>query len=122
MKDQHEFFAPDAMPWRDGPQPGTAEKVLSQDQADPDVLTRLARWAPGFTTSDGVIRHEWAEEVYLLEGDLHDLTLDRTFRAGHFASRPTGMPHGPYRTTSGCVMLEVRYRPGPGTDPEELIG
>jgi hypothetical protein len=111
MKDEHEFFAPDAMPWREGPQPNTAEKFLSQDQADPDVLTRLVRWAPGFTTSAGVIRHEWAEEVYLLEGDLYDLTLDQAFHAGDFASRPPGMAHGPYRTAKGCVMLEVRYRP-----------
>jgi hypothetical protein len=111
MKDEREFFAPDAMPWCDGPEPGTAEKVLSQDPADPDVLTRLARWEPGFTTSAGVIRHAWAEEVYLLEGDLYDMTLDQAFHAGHFASRPPGMAHGPYRTTNGCVMLEVRYRP-----------
>lgn len=111
MKDEHEFFAADAMPWRDGPQPGTAEKILSQDRADQDVLTRLVRWAPGFATSADVIRHEWAEEVYLLEGDLYDSTLDRTFRAGHFASRPPGMAHGPYRTTDGCVMVETRYRP-----------
>lgn len=110
MKDDHEFFPPNAMPWRDGPLPGTAEKVLSQDPDDPDVLTRLARWSPGFATSDGVIRHGWAEEVYLLEGELYDMTLERVFHAGHFACRPPGMPHGPYRTTTGCVMLEIRYR------------
>ncbi|MFF2131484.1 hypothetical protein ACFVW1_40245 [Streptomyces olivochromogenes] len=55
----------------------------------PEVLTRLVRWEPGLDTSlSGVIRHEWVEEVYLLEGDLHDLTLDQTFRAGDFAARP----------------------------------
>lgn len=111
MKNEREFFSPDAMPWRTGPQPGTAERILSRDEADPDVLTRLVRWEPGLDTSpSGVIRHEWVEEVYLLEGDLHDLTLDRTFHAGDFASRLPGMEHGPYRTTDGCVMLEVRYR------------
>ncbi len=110
MKDEHEFFRADAVPWRPGPQPGTAEKVLSRDPADPDVLTRLVRWDPGFATDAGVIRHEWAEEVYLLEGDHHDLTLGRTFHAGSFASRPPAMPHGPYRTENGCVMLEIRYR------------
>ncbi|MBY8882415.1 cupin domain-containing protein [Actinacidiphila acidipaludis] len=111
MKDEREFFAADSLPWRDGPQPGTAEKVLGQDEDDPDVLTRLARWSPGYATAAGVIRHEWAEEVYLLEGDLYDVSLDETFHAGHFACRPPGMPHGPYRTTGGCVMLEVRHRP-----------
>ena len=47
---------------------------------------------------------------YLLEGELHDLTLGKTFRAGEFAMRRPGMPHGPYRTETGCVMLETRYR------------
>ncbi|MBL1119753.1 cupin domain-containing protein [Streptomyces sp. 110] len=74
--------------------------------------TRLVRWEPGLDTSpSGVIRHEWVEEVYLLEGSHHDLTLDETFSAGHFAARPPGMAHGPYRTAEGCVMLEIRYRP-----------
>jgi len=110
MKDEHEFFPADVMAWRPGPQSGTQEKVLSRDQDDPDILTRLVRWEPGFHTSADVIRHEWAEEVYLLEGNLHDLTLDRTFEPGWFACRPPLMPHGPYRTTPGCVMLEIRYR------------
>ncbi|RAG80342.1 cupin [Streptacidiphilus pinicola] len=111
MKAEHEFFDPDALPWCDGPQPKTAQKILSQDPADPEVLTRLLRWEPGFATPADVIRHEWVEEVYLLEGDLHDITLDRTFHAGHYACRPPGMPHGPYRSTNGCTMLEIRYRP-----------
>jgi hypothetical protein len=110
MKDEYEFRPTGAMPWRPGAQDLTHEKVLARDQEDPDILTRLARWEPGFHTGAGVIRHAWAEEVYLLEGDLHDLTLDRTFHAGWFASRPPRMPHGPYRTTGGCVMLEIRYR------------
>ncbi|SEL85411.1 cupin domain-containing protein [Streptacidiphilus jiangxiensis] len=110
MKDAREFLAVAAGPWHDGPIPGTAERILSRDPADPDVLTRLVRWAPGFSTLEGVIRHEWAEEVYVLEGDLSDVTLDQTFGTGYFASRPPGMPHGPYRTEQGCVMLEVRYR------------
>jgi len=59
-----------------------------------------------------VIRHDYYEEVHLLAGELYDLTLDRVFTAGHYASRPPGMPHGPYRTGTGCTMLEIRYRPG----------
>ncbi|MEU5274016.1 cupin domain-containing protein [Streptomyces hygroscopicus] len=112
MKTEREFFSSSAMPWRAGPQPGTSEKILSRDELDPEILTRLVRWEPGLDTSpSGLIRHEWVEEVYLLEGSLHDLTLDETFSAGHFAARPPSMPHGPYRTSEGCVMLEIRYRP-----------
>jgi hypothetical protein len=111
MKRQIEFFAAGAMAWREAQQSGTEEKVLSLDADDPAVLTRLVRWVPGLDTKDvGVLTHDYVEEVYLLEGELTDLTLGRTFRAGHYASRPPGMPHGPYRTLTGCTMLEIRYR------------
>jgi hypothetical protein len=94
MKRQRDFFAAGAMAWR-----------------DPAVLARLVRWVPGLDTSGaGVITHDYVEEVYLLEGELTDLTLGRTFGAGHYASRQPGMPHGPYRTPVGCTMLEIRYR------------
>jgi ChrR Cupin-like domain len=111
VKRQREFFAADAVAWQEAPQPGTEEKVLSQDADDPAVLTRLVRWRPGLDTSAaGVITHDYVEEVYLLDGELTDLTLGQTFRAGHYASRRPGMPHGPYRTAAGCTMLEIRYR------------
>ncbi len=114
MKRQLEFFAADTMGWREAGPPGTEEKVLSQDADDPAVLTRLVRWEPGLDTSAaGVITHDYVEEVYLLDGELTDLTLGRTFRAGSYASRPPGMPHGPYRTPAGCTMLEIRYRGTP---------
>jgi len=117
LKDEHEFFAASELPWTEAEgTPGVSERVLSSTPSgDGAELTRLARWAPGLDTSAaGVIRHAYYEEVYLLEGDLQDLTLGQTFTAGHFASRPPGMPHGPYRTATGCVMLEIRHPAGPG--------
>lgn len=111
MKAEHEFFAVDQVPWRvDAQAPTISERVLSRGY-DERTLTRIARWAPGTdTTAAGVIRHDYYEEVLLLDGDLHDLTLGITFPSGHYASRPPGMPHGPYRTETGCTMLEIRYR------------
>lgn len=111
MKDEREFFGTDTIEWRPTGTPGVTERLLSADPADPAMLTRLARWSPGLdTTPDGVIVHDYYEEVLLLDGELTDLTLRRTFRAGDYASRPPGMSHGPYRTVPGCTMLEVRYR------------
>jgi hypothetical protein len=49
------------------------------------------------------------EEVYILEGALHDLTLGQTFRKGSYACRPPGMRHGPWLAPEGCVTFEVRY-------------
>jgi hypothetical protein len=111
VKDEHEFFAVGDAEWQDTDNPGVSERMLtSGPDGTPRELTRLARWAPGLDTSAaGVVRHDYFEEVYLLEGELEDLTLNRVFGAGHFASRPPGTPHGPYRTPTGCVMLEIRH-------------
>jgi hypothetical protein len=106
MKDEKEFFSTGGLEWADAGG-GISERVLSRD---PDgTLTRLARWAPGTLSGEQVIRHEYVEEVYLLEGELIDVTLEQTFRPGDYACRPPGMPHGPYRTETGCTMLEIRY-------------
>ncbi|MFI7067745.1 cupin domain-containing protein [Kribbella sp. NPDC050124] len=107
MKDTKEFFNARDLAWTDAGG-GITERILSQDPDD-GTLTRLARWAPGTTSGDEVIRHGYVEEVYLLEGELTDLTLERTFGPGDYACRPRGMPHGPYTTAGGCVMLEIRY-------------
>jgi hypothetical protein len=109
MKAEHEFFAVDRLPWQpDANAPTITERVLTRG-GDERTLTRIAHWAPGTETTAGVIRHDYYEEVYLLDGELRDLTLGRAFTAGHYASRPPGMPHGPYRTDTGCTMLEIRY-------------
>jgi hypothetical protein len=43
---------------------------------------------------------------------MHDLTLDRTLRAGEYACRPPGMEHGPWVSEEGCEMFEVRHGGG----------
>lgn len=109
VKQEHEFFDTSDLEWTPAAgSDGVSEKVLSRGEGE--ILTRLVRWEPGLdTTQAGVILHKYVEEVYLLEGDLTDLTLGRTFHAGEYACRPIGMPHGPYRTEAGCTMLETRY-------------
>jgi hypothetical protein len=114
-KPELEFFSPDHLAWRPvaGSQtggvggPGVMEKILSEDPASGDV-TRLLRFAPGVETSE-TITHDFWEEVWILEGSLIDLGKRQTFTAGMYACRPPGMVHGPYRTPSGCMTLEMRY-------------
>ncbi len=75
------------------------------------TYTGLLRYDAGVDTSPtGTRVHDYWEEVYLLGGDLTDLRLGETFTAGMYACRPPGMPHGPWRTEYGVLMLEVRYR------------
>ncbi|WP_405057664.1 cupin domain-containing protein [Kribbella sp. NBC_01505] len=105
MKTEREFFPTGDLAWT--PVDAIEQRVLSE--ASDGALTRLARWPAGTTSGADVIRHEYVEEVYLLEGSLTDLTLEQTFHPGDYACRPPGMPHGPYTTVDGCVMLEIRY-------------
>jgi hypothetical protein len=110
-KPELEFFDVDTVPWTptDPGVPGQSERILARD-AEAGTATRMLRFEPGCDTSPlGVVTHDFWEEVYILSGDLHDLTLDQVFTAGMYACRPPGMPHGPWRSTEGCVTFEVRY-------------
>jgi hypothetical protein len=87
-----------------------SELVLSRD-AEGGVVTRLLRFAPDTDTSaNGTVTHDVWEEIWIVEGTLHDLRLNKTFAKGMYACRPPGMPHGPWRSDGGCLMFEVRYR------------
>lgn len=112
---EKEFFPAVEVGWTrcEGDVDGLTERILA---ADPDagVATRILRFEPGTDTSpNGVQRHEFWEEVYILEGAFTDLTLDATFEAGMYACRPPGMPHGPWVSPEGCLTFEVRYRSAP---------
>jgi hypothetical protein len=113
-KPEFEFFDPSSVPDQQvGGIPGLSEKILSHDPETGDY-TRMLHFEPATdTTPMGVQRHDFWEEVWIVEGSLHDLALDQTFSAGMYACRPPGMPHGPWRSVDGCTTFEVRYyRPG----------
>ncbi|GAA4657964.1 cupin domain-containing protein [Streptomyces buecherae] len=92
-----------------GDDPLITERVLARDPAT-GVATRILRYAPGAdSTPMGVQRHDFWEEVYILQGSFTDLSLGQTFGAGMYACRPPGMAHGPWRSEHGVVTFEVRY-------------
>jgi hypothetical protein len=108
-RDAKEFHMPEG-PWieDDSGVRGIWSQVLSQDPDSVDT-TALLRYEPGVdTTAIGVRVHDYWEEVHILEGELTDLRLDQTFTRGMYAFRPPGMPHGPWRTRTGVLMLEIR--------------
>ncbi|MBV9545628.1 MAG: cupin domain-containing protein [Chloroflexi bacterium] len=111
-KPEHEFFPVSQVAWTPamgGTVPGLFERILATD-SDTGVATRMLRFDPGTNTSlAGPQIHEFWEEVYIVEGSLHDLTLDRSFPSGTYACRPPGMPHGPWIAPDGCITFEVRY-------------
>lgn len=89
--------------------PGLKERILA-DEGSPGTVSRILRLEPGTDTSPlGQQRHDFWEEVYILDGSFHDVGLNRTFGAGDYACRPPGMPHGPWTSETGCTTFEVRY-------------
>jgi hypothetical protein len=109
-KPELEFFDTETVSWRAvSGEAGVSERILAEDAAT-GLLTRVVRWDPGVSTSAaGPVSHEYFEEVLVLSGSLHDLSLDQTFGAGYYACRPPGMLHGPWESADGCIMLETRY-------------
>jgi hypothetical protein len=72
--------------------------------------TRLTRFLPGAnTTAFGGKTHPYPEEVFIVSGRLYDQAFDLWLEAGHYASRPPGELHGPFKTDVGCVVLEVSF-------------
>lgn len=65
----------------------------------------LQRYDPGAANATSIVPHPYIEEVYIIEGDLTDTTLGRTFTKGMYAYRKPGMKHGPYASQSGCLMF-----------------
>jgi ChrR-like protein with cupin domain len=111
-KPEREFFPVDEVEWtpaQGGLVTGLFERILSTDPQT-GVATRMLRFDPGTDTSAaGPQVHPFWEEVFIVEGALHDLTLDQTFPKGTYACRPPGMSHGPWVAPDGCLTFEVRY-------------
>lgn len=101
-----------------------AQLVLSADASN-GALTRLLRFDPGYDGSwESAQVHDFTEEVFLLQGTVHDVARGVTSCAGAYACRPVGMSHGPWRSPEGCLVYELRGprpqdigRPGPAQDP-----
>ena len=118
-KEHREFFAIDMdSGWHVPPgyPAGIEQKILAgalDEENRRGNRTRLLRFRPGvFTTAPFV--HEYWEEVYLLRGDLI-VGNDAEGRGGQpfgpdtYACRPPGTPHGPFRSETGCLLLEIHY-------------
>ena len=95
---------------------GIEQKILAgglDEERRRGSRTRLLRFRPGvFTTAPFV--HEYWEEVYLVEGDLTvgndaEGRGGEPFSPGTYACRPPGAVHGPFKSNSGCLLLEIHY-------------
>jgi hypothetical protein len=95
---------------------GIQEKILASDIDDAKKSgsrTRLLRFEPGVYTTEPFVHEHW-EEVYLMSGDL-TVGNDKEGRGGEsftaptYACRPPGAYHGPFKSETGCMLLEIHY-------------
>jgi hypothetical protein len=95
--------------WLEGLEGQVEEVILSHD-AGTGAFTRLTRFHPGADTSAfGATVHAFPEEILIVSGRLWDETFALWLETGHYASRPPGEVHGPFRTDRGCVVLDVSF-------------
>lgn len=95
---------------------GIEQKILagSLDEAGKSGnRTRLLRFKPGIYTTKPFV-HDYWEEVYLVSGDLTVGNDDQglggeAFEPHTYACRPPGAFHGPFKSETGCVLLEIHY-------------
>ena len=89
---------------------GLAEELTLSMDGETGEYTRLTRFHPGADThAFGGKRHAYPEEVFIVSGRLYDEAFGIWLEPGHYASRPPGELHGPFRTDVGCVVLEVSF-------------
>ena len=89
---------------------GMAEELTLSIDVETGEYTRLTRFHSGAdTTPFGGKSHPYPEEVFIVSGRLYDQAFDVWLEAGHYASRPPGEIHGPFRTDVGCVVLELSF-------------
>jgi hypothetical protein len=103
-----EFIDTRAIQWRsaEGLPGGVYEKVVSMDKKT-GSHSRLIKFEPGVRT-EGTLAHAFWEEILVLEGDLEDIPTSQILRKGFYTCRPPGVQHGPYRSSKGCIVFEVR--------------
>lgn len=83
--------------------------TLAMDSTTGDY-TRLTRFKAGADTrSLGGKSHHYPEEIYIVSGRLYDEAFGIWLEAGHYASRPPGEIHGPFRCEQACLVLEISY-------------
>lgn len=95
---------------------GIKQKILAgalDETGKAGNRTRLLSFEPGVYTTVPFV-HEYWEEVYLLSGDLivgndKDGNAGEKYTGPTYACRPPGAYHGPFKSDTGCMLLEIHY-------------
>lgn len=96
--------------WKDFKLEGTIpakNKVLAEDP-ETGAYTRIIYFPPGFKIPKAW-KHEFWEEVYVLEGHMIDYGTNTVYPKGSYAMRQAGVMHGPFGSELGCTLLETTW-------------
>jgi len=90
--------------------PETIEQNIINGSLDEEnkkgTRTRLLRFKPGAFTTEP-FEHDFWEEVFLFSGTL--IVGGITYEPHTYACRPAHVPHGPFKSEDGCLLLEIHY-------------
>ena len=93
----------------DGGEGSLKELTLAIDEETGDY-TRLTWFKDGFHTGAfGAKSHPYPEEIFVVSGRLYDEAFNMWLEPGHYASRPPGEIHGPFKTEGDVVIYESSF-------------
>jgi len=93
----------------DGSDGNLKEITLAIDK-DTGDYTRLTWFKDGYYTGAfGAKAHAYPEEIYVASGRLYDEAFDMWLEPGHYASRPPGEVHGPFRAEGDVLIYENSF-------------
>lgn len=96
--------------------PGIQQKIIAGELDEKNKhgnRTRLLRFDPGTYTTEPFV-HDYWEEVFLVSGDLivgndKQGSGGEKFEGYTYAVRPPGVFHGPFKSDTGCILLETHF-------------
>lgn len=103
--------------WEDieGAEGNLKQLTLAIDKETGDY-TRLTWFKDGYYTGRfGGKSHSYPEEIFVVSGRLYDEAFDMWLEPGHYASRPPGEMHGPFRADGDVLIYENSF-------PSQSIG
>ena len=68
---------------------GLSTRILASDPQTGDKTVLLTH-EPGSSWGQPVCKHDYWEEVYIIEGRIYDMTLEKWWGPGDFCCRPPG--------------------------------
>jgi hypothetical protein len=85
------------------------ELTLAIDEGTGDYI-RLTWFRDGFYTGAfGAKSHPYPEEIFVVSGRLYDEAFDMWLEPSHYASRPPGEVHGPFRAEGDVIIHECSF-------------